>query len=84
MKVIIYFIEAAAYILYEMVNSGKLRFMQFKLDIVEKIINRAKAANIPPKLVIILRADTSSREKIKSPEEMCCLYKKNVRKESRF
>ena len=44
-----HFIEEAAlnsFILYNKVNPGELRFMQFKLGIVEKTINRARAANV--------------------------------------
>ena len=43
-KVVIHFIEEAvlnSFIFYDKVNPGKIRFMQCKLDIVEKTINRA-------------------------------------------
>ena len=49
-KVVMHFMEEAvlnSFILYDKANPGKLRYMQFKLDIVEKTINRASAANIP-------------------------------------
>ena len=36
-----------SFILYDKVDPGKLRLMQFKLHIMEKTINRARAITIP-------------------------------------
>lgn len=76
-----------SFTLYVKVNPGKLRFMpRFNLDIVEKTIETARAANtpqiynVPLKLVAIFKVDTSNREKIKPTIEICCLYKKESKK----
>ena len=92
-KVVMHFIEKAVLnssSLYDKVNPGKLRFMQFKLDIVEKNNQQNQGSHnttnlqCTPSWSSILRADTSDREKIKPTDEICCLFKKKVRKESRY
>ena len=75
-----------SFIFYDKVNPGKIRFMQCKLDIVEKTINRARAANIPQIYHVpqfnchFFGTDTSDREKIKPTEEVRCLYNKENKK----
>ena len=59
--------------------------MQFKLDIVEKTINRARAANIPqvyhvPQVGRHFLELTPATEKKSNPQKMCCLHKKESKK----
>ena len=92
-KVVMHFIEEAmlnSFIFYDKVNPEKLRFMQFKLDIAEKTINRARAANIP-QIYHILQVSCHflelipATEKKSNPHKKCVVCtKKKVRKESRY
>ena len=50
LKVVFHFIEETvlnSFSLHDKVNPGKLRFMHYKLDVIEKTINRAKSIAIP-------------------------------------
>ena len=73
-----------------MVNPGKLRFMEFKLDIVEKTISAIRAANIP-QIYHVLQVGRHFLELLpatekKSNQQKKCVVctKKRVRKESRY
>ena len=85
MKVVMHFIEEAvlnSFILYDKVNPGKLRFMQFKLHIVEKTINRARAINIPqiyhvPQVGCHFLELIPATEKKSTPQKKCVACTKN-------
>ena len=92
-KVVIHFIEEAvlnSFIFYDKVNPGKIRFMQCKLDIVEKTIKRARAANIPqiyhvPQFGFHFLELTPAAEKKSNPQKKCVVCtRKKIRKESRY
>ena len=93
-KVVMHFLEEAvvlhSFILHDKVNPGKLRFMQFKLYIVKKTINRARAANIPqiyhvPQVGLHFLELITATEKKSNPYKKCVPCTKNkVRKEPRY
>ena len=93
MKVVMHFIEEAvfnSFTLYDKVNPGKLRFMQFKLHIMKKTINRARAINIPqiyhvPQVGRHFLELISATEKKSTPQKKCVACTKNrVRNESMY
>ena len=86
-----HFIEEAvlnSFILHDKFNPGKPRFMQFKLNIVKKTINRAKAINIPqinnvPQVSHHFLEQISATEKKSNPQKKCVVCtKKKIRKKS--
>ena len=92
-KVVMHFIEEAvlnSFILHDKFNPGKPRFMQFKLNIAEKTITRAKAINIPQinnvhQVSHHFLEQIPATEKKSNPQKKCVVCtKKKVRKDSRY
>ena len=90
-KVAFHFIEEAvlnAFILYNKTNPDTTRFLQFKLNIIQRTINRAKAVVPEFNLPIIgrhfLQLIPPSNKKA-NPQKRCMICaKKGIRKESRY
>ena len=94
LKVVIHFIEKTvsnSYLLHDKVNPGQLRFMHYKLDVIEKTINRAKNAaaasqeyHVPTTGRHFLELIPSTTKK-SNPQKKCVeCTKKGIRKESRY
>ena len=86
-KVVFHFIEVAllnAYILNEKFGVKKMRFLAFKLEIIESIVTKNQLPELQiyehPKLGL-LGVNTTNGKKSYTSETLCCLFK--VRQEKR-
>ena len=93
LKVVMHFIEEAvlnAYVLYDKINLGKCRFTNYKMDIIEATINKARITEDPTIFIMptvgryFMELIPPTETKAK-PQKRCVICTiKEKRKESRY